>query len=166
MKFYKTDDFKFNYKVRNVILDKKPEFRSKKYPKSTDYWVVLNFKGDSLEYRISGTEYEFLKSNSFKNSIEENDSVKIVEYENQILAIYKNNINYINIKKAENYRKDGGLVMMIIMSIALILCIIPIVINKKHELSFSILNIKLKYNYLFIVLAIYAFIALPNVKNY
>ena len=55
--------------------------------------------------------------------------------------------------------------MTIFVSIALILCLIPILINKKYDLSFEIQKIKIKYDYVFIIYFIIIFITLYKIKK-
>jgi hypothetical protein len=165
VKLYRFDEYKYNYNEKKVVLSEKPEFKIKRYPKTTDYWVELNFIEDSEKYEISGVEYKFLNSKEFKLSIEIGDTVEIVEYDKRIFSIKKNNIDYLNYSKAENYKSEGEYFMTIYISIALILCLIPILINKKHELSFEIQKIKIKYNYVFIIYFIIIFITLYKIKK-
>ena len=127
--------------------------------------MELNFIGDSAKYEISGIEYEFLNSKEFKLYIEAGDTIEIVEYDKRIFSIKKNNVDYLNYSKAENYKNKGEYLMTIFVSIALILCLIPILINKKYDLSFEIQKIKIKYDYVFIIYFIIIFITLYKIKK-
>jgi len=165
VKLYRFDEYKYNYNIKKEVLSEKPEFKIKRYPKKTDYWVELNFIGDSAKYEISGIEYEFLNSKEFKLYIEAGDTVEIVEYDKRIFSIKKNNVDYLNYSKAENYKNKGEYLMTIFVSIALILCLIPILINKKYDLSFEIQKVKIKYDYVFIIYFIFIFISLYKIKK-
>jgi hypothetical protein len=127
--------------------------------------VELNFIGDSAKYEISGVEYDFLNSKGFKLNIEAGDTVEIVEYDKRIFSFKKNNVDYLNYSKAENYKSKGEYLMTIFVTIGLVLCLIPILVNKKHELSFEIQKVKIKYDYLFIIYFIFIFISLYNIKK-
>ena len=165
IKLYRFDDYKYNYKIYDVILAENPEYKFEKYSRSPNHRFELSFVDESLKYEISADEFKFLKINDFTKEIKKGDCVKIVEYDQRIFSLVKNKIDYLNYKEAENYKKLGENAMTIIMTISLSLCLIPIFINRNVNLAIKIKGIEVKYEYIFYLFITIVIIYLYRIKK-
>jgi len=133
-----------------VILDSKPSFDEERNGKSgTEYFVKLNFKDYSQEFRITGIDYNFLKYEDFLK-INQGDTLEIARTSNEIHSLVKNGVDYLNYTKAETNRGLSIFFVGYLFIPMIPLCIIVQFFkkrphyrfnNKSHAIPFDIIAI-------------------------
>lgn len=158
--FFQTPTYeKKDLTYRTIVLNENPKFKKNCAGKGgCSYWLELN--AETTDLKVFSIDYKYLKHQQFKRNIKIGDKLKIGMIDEIILTLNKDGKEYLQFEKAQFHKQLNRLFSRYLFITGLVLCIIPLLFNKRPKIKLDGFEIEVKFDRILVVGLVMCFLIL------